>query len=78
MGRGDSVYQDLSYILYFILTNMVIISIFVGLVLIIMLHYGYKSITIKFNKRNKLQKQIKKQQKRKEKQYLNSLEKRIK
>ena len=74
MDRGSSVYQDLWYVFYMVVTNAAIMTVlFIGL-MVFMTHYGYKSITIKLNKKNKLIKQFKKHQKQKEKNYINRLE----
>lgn len=78
MDRGSSVYQDLAYLFYFIITNAVIMTVLVGLIFVVMLQYGYKSVTIKFNKRNKSLKQTKHNEKLKETAYLSKLEKKIK
>ncbi len=76
--RGATVYQDFIYLLYFVCTNLAILGLLGGLLFLVMLQYGYKSITIKFNKRNKLLKQIKHNEKIKEKSYMNRLENRVK
>lgn len=76
--RGATIYQDLVYVLFFLCTNIFILTALIGLVFVIMLSYGYKSITIKFNKRNKLLKQLKNKQKLKEKSYMSRLEKKVK
>lgn len=76
--RGTTVYQDVIYLLFFISTNFFILSAFVGIIFLIMLRCGYKSITIKFNKKNKLLKQSKNTEKIKEKFYFSKLEKKLK
>lgn len=75
--RGATIYQDLLYLVFFVCTNVFILAALAALVFVIMLRYGYKSVTIKFNKRNKLIKQIKNEQKIKEKSYISRLEKKI-
>ena len=74
MDRGSSVYQDLFYICYIVLTNMAILSALIFGIIFLMFHYGYKGVTIKINKKNKLVKQLKKQHKSQEKKYLDRLE----
>ncbi len=76
--RGATAYQDLVYLLFFVCSNIFILVGLAGIVFLVMLKYGYKSITIKFNKRNKLIKELKNLQKRKEKSYISKLEKKMK
>lgn len=76
--RGATIYQDLVYVLFFLCTNVFILAALAGLVFVVMLNYGYKSVTIKFNKRNKLKKELKRLHKRKEKSYMSKLENKIK
>lgn len=76
--RGATIYQDLVYLVFFVCTNVFILAALAALVFVIMLRYGYKSVTIKFNKRNKLVKQLKNEQKLREKSYMNRLENKVK
>ena len=74
MDRGNTVYQDLWYIFYMVVTNAAILTVLFFCLLFFMAHYGYKSITIKLNKKNQLVKQLRKHQKFQEKKYINKLE----
>ena len=78
MDRGSSVYQDLFYIAYIVLTNVAIMAALLFGLIFLMAHYGYKSVTIKLNKKNKLIKALKNHQKSKETNYISRLENNLK
>lgn len=78
MDRGSSVYQDLFHIFYMVVTNAAIMATLIASVFLYMAHRGYKNITIKFKKDNKIIKQIKHNQKMKESAYISQLETKVK
>lgn len=73
MDRGSSIYQDLLYIFYMVATNAAILLVLFLCLVFFMAHYGYKTITIKLNKKNKFIKQLKKYRKLQEENYLDKL-----
>jgi hypothetical protein len=76
--RGATAYQDFMYVICLLFTNILVLVAVIGIIFIFMLHYGYKSITIKFSKKNKLLRQIKHNEKMKEKSYIDRLDKKFK
>lgn len=78
MDRGSSVYQDLIAIFYMVITNAAIMVALFGCLCFYMAHYGYKNITVKFKKHNKILKQLKQHRKLKENKYIDDLEKSVK
>lgn len=72
--RGATIYQDLTYLVSLVFTNAIILGVLSLGLLFFMTHYGYKTITIKFSKKNKYLKTLKKYQKHKEEKYLSKLE----
>jgi hypothetical protein len=76
--RGSTVYQDLIYVFYMVATNAAIMSILLIALAFFMSHYGYKTIHIKFSKKNKYLKQLEKKQKRQEDRYIDGLHKKVK
>ena len=72
--RGATIYQDLMYVASLVFTNAIILGVLSICLLFFMTHYGYKTITIKFSKKNKYLKTLKKYQKHKEEKYLGKLE----
>jgi predicted small secreted protein len=78
VSRGSSVYEDLAYLFYMVATNAAILTMLFLCLTFFMAHYGYKSITIKLNKNKKYLKEMKKQQKVVENNYISKLEKKVK
>lgn len=72
--RGATIYQDLMYVVSLVFTNAIILGVLSVCLLFFMTHYGYRTITIKFSKKNKYLKTLKKYREHKENKYLTKLE----